>query len=321
MFALQSCFKEDELITFHPRGGVRTDTIPMTEYYTYQIYYSLDSGTIVKQNLKNECDLGFECSANGWRILLNTSNFMTVSDLGLVPFGGSYDTLGKKMLFDKSDGNPDSTAFGMWFNIIAGDTISKGHVYALNRGVDESGNPLGLVQVILDSLKLGTYYFRTAPLKGGAFISGTVSKDSRYYYNWYSIPAATTKSLEPPKDSYDLLFTQYTTMLITDEGEPYPYLVTGTLINRQGVAVSRDTIHLFDSITRVLIPANGFSTALDAIGYDWKYYNFETGLYSVLPKLSYFIRSKTGIWYKFRFIGFYDRNYSKGYPVIQYLPL
>lgn len=315
------CFKEDEKITPHPRGGVHTDTIPLTENYIYQCWFSLDSGKIIRKNLKNSSDLGFECSPDGWHILLNTSNFMKVADLGIVPFGIIQDTTGKHFSFDKSDGNPDSTVLDHWFEVIKNDTVSNGHVYAVDRGIDESGNPLGMMQVVFDSLKHGVYYFRFSPLSGGTPVIDHMTKREDLNYAWYSFKDKSAVETEPAKDTYDLLFTQYTTMLFTDAGEPYPYLVTGVLLNREGVVCALDTIHDFSAINKELANSLQYSSNLDAIGYDWKFYDFNSGAYTVRPGMIYIIRNRTGYIYKLRFIGFYDKNGSKGYPVIEYQAL
>ncbi|TSA26496.1 MAG: hypothetical protein D4R67_07710 [Bacteroidetes bacterium] len=61
--------------------------------------------------------------------------------------------------------------------------------------------------------------------------------------------------------------------MFTDLNEPYPYLVTGVLSNRNGVEVAKDTLNDFASITFDQARQMVYSTHLDAIGYDWKYYN------------------------------------------------
>jgi len=319
--ALGSCFKEDEKVPPHARGEVKTDTVPLTENYRYQVWYSLDSGTIVRKEIKTNFDLGFDCRPNGAAIILNTADFMKVIDLGEVPFGKTYDTTGLVMRFDKSDGNPDSTAIDRWYRVEGGDTVSNHHVYAVSRGLDELGNPLGLYQVIFDSLSAGKYYFRFAPLHGGTASSAVVAKDPAVNFTWFSLPLEIPVTGEPPKGSYDLVFGQYTTMLYTDLGQPYPYLVTGVLLNRNGVTAAVDTIHPFLSITRETVQSIPFSAALDRIGYDWKYYNFTTGVYTIRPGLSYIVRTVSGQYFKMRFTAFYNRNGLKGYPVIEYQAL
>ncbi len=314
----QSCFKEDEMVSPHPRGDIMTDTIPMTVNYLNQVYFSLDSGKVVSANVKTLYDLGFECSQTGWRVILNTGDFMKVADLGKVPFGQTYDTIGLIMLFDKSDGNPDSNAIGQWFEISGADTVSKNHVYALSRGLDELGNPLGLYQVIFDSLRNNMYYFRYAPLSGGTISSGAITKDPEVNYVFFSLKSGSAVPGEPSKDTYDLLFTQYTTMLYTNEGFPYPYLVTGVLLNRYMVVAAVDSIVDFLAITRDIAMTMNYTKALDGIGYDWKYYDDETGNYTILPNLSYVIRGVSGFWFKLRFVDFYNKEGLKGYPVIEY---
>ena len=311
--AFQSCFKKEKMLPANPRG----DTIPMTENYLYQLYFNLDSGKVIKSNVKTLSDLGFECSGKGWHVLLNTSDFMKAADLGEVAFGQVHDTLGVTWTFDKSDGNPDSTGIGRWFTISGSDTISNNHVYIINRGMDELGNDLGLYQVIFDSLKNNTFYFRHAPLKGGIIVSGAVHKQPSVNFVWYSIKSGVTWNLEPPKATYHLLFTQYTTLLY-DGTIPYPYLVTGVLTNRMGLEVAMDTLHAFSSITRDIASGFTYSTNLDAIGYNWKYYSFKTGGYTLSLKNCYVIRNNAGLLYKLHFIGFYNLKGQKGYPVIEY---
>jgi len=317
---LTGCFKEDDMVEPHPRGDAKSDTIAMTQTYKYQIYFNLDSIGAVSTNPKRESDLAFECSADGWHVLLNTANFMYAADLGAMPFGIPQDTIGLKWWFDRSDGNPDSTAIGIWFDVTSdGDTISNQHVYAINRGIDDAGNPLGYMQVIFDSLKNGNFYFRFAPLLGGVPLLAVVPKDPAVNYLYFSFDeGGAIRNLQPPKNNWDLLFTQYTTLLFTDLGEAYPYLVTGVLVNRNGVEVAKDTLNDFSTINFDMAQQMVYSSNLDAIGYDWKYYNFEAGSYTVTLGVSYVIRNHSGFYYKLRFVGFYNELGQKGYPAIEY---
>lgn len=317
--AFQSCFKEDNKVIPHERGNIQTDTIGMTQDYKNQVYFDLGDAKVVATNLKSNWDIGFDCSAEGWHIILNTSSFMKVADAGIVPFAQAMDTANRKWYFDKSDGNPDSNAVGRWFNIAGSDTVSNHHVYILDRGMDENGDPLGFRQVIFDSLKNNIYHFRVCFLDGGSPASYSVPKDPSRNYIYFSFKfGGVIQPYEPPKNNYDLLFTQYTTLLFTDLGEAYPYLVTGVLLNRNGVMAVRDTVHAFETLTAEQAQTLTLSSAMDIIGYDWKYYNFDTGSYTVKTNRVYVIRDTEGFYYKLRFIGFYNSSGEKGYPVIEF---
>jgi hypothetical protein len=191
----------------------------------------------------------------------------------------------------------------------------------LNAGLDPSGNPLGYYQVIFDRLKNGVYYFRYADMAGQSQVSDSVRKDTTVNYLYYSFMFQKPQPLEPSKASWDLLFTQYTTMLFTDEGEPYPYIVTGVLSNRDGVEVALDTTADFSSVTSSGASEFTYSSALDAIGYDWKTYDFDAGSYTVDFNRTYLIRTREGFLYKLRFSGFYNSSGDKGYPVIEFREL
>jgi hypothetical protein len=125
----------------------------------------------------------------------------------------------------------------------------------------------------------------------------------------------------PDPDSWSLLFSRYTTMLQTNDGEDYPYLVTGVLLNPSGVAAALDTIHEFSSIVLDDTADLELTTRADIIGYDWKYYNFNAGIYTIVPEFNYVIRDRDGFYYKLRFIDFYNTTGEKGYPSFEYIRL
>jgi len=325
---LTSCFKEDEKVKPHDPGDVITKSIELTRDYRYQVYYDLGNNEVISTNLKKEWDLGFECSSEGWHIILNTSSFMVASNTGSDDFSAPIDTTGYTWHFDKSDGNLDSTAIGNWLTFSQPDSskIYSNDVYVIDRGYDELGNLRGLRKVVFLSLEGDVYTFKYAKLDGSEETTFTVTKDPAVSFMCFSFDDGGKQlDFEPPRYDWDLLFTQYTTLLYTNEGDPYPYLVTGVLSNRQGVEVATDTIMDFQSINVNSVEQLEFTTIQDEIGYDWKDVvgDVNTGsvTYVIVEGLNYVIRDHEGYYYKLRFISFYDNTGNKGYPTFEYQQL
>jgi len=321
---VSSCFKEDEKVTAHIPGNYTTDTVALYESYRNQVYYSLSDSNAVKTNLKDLWDLGFESSPRGWRVILNSSCFMKSAYLAGQQFGSPVDTTGATWLFNPSDGSADSVAIGQWFEINGSDTIGTNRMLLIDRGIDELGNLRGFNQLVIDSLVQGTYYFRLADFDGANPLSFSVTKQGDVNYTNFSISSPSTIISEPPRTSWDLLFSQYTTLLYTDLGEPYPYLVTGVLLNPTLVEVAVDSITPFDNIDFEKAKSMTFTKQADRIGYDWKRYDFTGGSYTVNSDLIYIIRDTKGFYYKLRFIGFYryvNNKAEKGFPSFEYQKL
>ena len=114
----------------------------------------------------------------------------------------------------------------------------------------------------------------------------------------------TPLNLEPHREDYDLLFTPYTAILNTSAGEKYPYLVTGALLNPNQVIAALDTNVNFDDFKLEDVDNMLFSNMQNTIGYKWKWYDFDAGIYAVLSHYTYIIRDVEGYYYKLRFIGF-----------------
>lgn len=323
MILLSSCFKEDEKVEPYPRGNVVTRTIGMTEYYTYQIYFDLEDSTEVSSNNKNEWDIGFESGLEGSLIILNSSAFMYIGNSGSKDFEAVNDTTDLDWKYDKSDGDLDSTAVGNWFSISSDDTVYSNQVYVVDRGFDDQANPRGHKKIVFLDVDETSYQFRFANLDGSDEVVAEVEKQSTVNFVCYSFEnGGEVKFFEPDVDTYDLLFSQYTTLLYTDEGDPYPYLVTGVLVNRDVVEVAIDSSQNFHDLERSDIEGLELKSQLDVIGYDWKVLQGDVNSgnvsYNIVPNRNYIIRNRNGFVYKLRFIEFYNTLGEKGYPTIEF---
>jgi hypothetical protein len=153
-----------------------------------------------------------------------------------------------------------------------------------------------------------------------------VKKDNNYSFVYFSFDnGGQVKNIAPRKDLWDLEFTMYTHIFsetpdnIQQPDTLIPYLVTGVLQNPDGVAVGElfnrpfADITLDEAMNQILE-----EDAIDVIGYDWKYFNFDAVTYDVIPNRAYIIRDTEGYLYKLQFIDFYSITGEKGFPKFQF---
>lgn len=323
LFLLTSCFKEDEMVTPHDPGDVLTAVAEMGQLYDRTVFYDLGTASAVLETGKMEWDLAFESTSGGWRILLNTTRFMKVAPSGVYDLNEVSDTVGLRWRFDKSDGNPDSTGFGTWFDVNGEDTLTNAEVYVVDLGFTSTGVALGLRKLQIIDFQDDKYVIRYAKMNGTDLREAVVMKDPGMPLVFYSlINHKMTEGVWPQSGSWDLWFTQYTTLLFTNEGDPYPYIVTGVLSNiRDGVEVAVDTLRDFQDIDFDFAQELEYSNAADRIGYDWKWYDFNATSYTVLPGINYLVRTTEGLYFKLRFIGFYNDQGEKGFPTFEFQQL
>lgn len=317
---LTSCFKEDDP---YPPFDAQTTTIEMGQYYQHQIYFDLASNEVISINDKNNWDLGFQNGDSSFRILLNTSAFVLAANTGFKDFEQATDTAGLTWHFDKSDGNMDSTAIGEWFVIDEQDTSYNYQVYILDRGYDHLGNLRGFKKVVFTHVDSVSYSFHYANLDGSDENNFTVNKSSGVFFTHFSFDEGGHQlETEPRFDSWDLIFTQYTTLLYTSEGDPYPYLVTGVLSNPNHIKMAMDSILDFDLVDSQYARSLDFSNNRDHIGYDWKELigdvNSGNVYYEIVQGRNYLVKTNQGLIFKIRFVNFYSNTGEKGYPSFQY---
>ncbi len=321
---LVSCFEEDEAVPpYVPPDHVESVFI-QNSIYTHQIYFDFSSGSIVAENNNSEWVLGFECLDTGFRIRTNSSDLWGIAHTGSTHMSLDFSDTGVyTWISDKADGNPDSTAVGAWVSATGGAAEYTREVMLLGQYDGISYQAVKKVQFIhVDEL---SYTFLVSDLEESLPDTVEVLKNKAYNHVYYSKENDELKCLEPPKDQWDILFTQYFTVLYTDDGIPAPYYVRGVWINPNSTGSALDTSNHFFDVNVSTALAYDFSSKQDAIGHDWKSVEVNEATnsaeYKVRPGYTYIIRDTAGDLYKLRFKSYFNSSGEKGYPSFEYSEL
>ncbi len=311
---MSACLKKELPVRKHESGNVTTAQVNMDGTYKYQVFYSLQTNSAVGQNLKIMWDLGFETTADGYHVVLNSAKSMFAMKTGKTVFAdvAASDTTGfaEHKTWDAPHGDVDSTALGDW-------RASK-PVYIIDLGFDEMGRPQGFRKLQLTGMDNSSYTIRFSKLDGSGDTTMTIAKDTMVNMVSLSMLTKQVVQVEPPKHTWDIVFTQYT-YIFWGEIPVTPYLVTGVILNRYNTRAVLDSTNKFDAITYGNISGYSFIPDISAIGYDWKAYNGST--YAIRTRNSYVIRDQRGVYYKLHFTGFYNNSGIKGCPQWEYQEL
>lgn len=310
-----SCRKEEMPVKPFDRGDVVTGSVDMNVDYRTQIYYSVSQNSIVSTNLKTAWDLGFESSADGFHVIINTSRIMRVYNTGQTNFSAVTDTIGYSLnkKVDSPTGNLDSTGFGDW-------RIVK-PVYIIDLGYNEfSTQKLGFKKMQVLSVDAMTYNIKVSEVNGNNETTLTIPKNANKNFVDFLFSTNSVVNIEPDKTKYDLLFTQYTGIL-HDGTEQVPYQVTGVLFNPYLLRGSRVFDKAFEDITIGDTLAYPLIQQRNSIGHDWKDYDLNAAVYTVDTKKCFLFRNVDGFYYKLHFIDFYNLQGLKGAPKFEFKKL
>lgn len=310
IFLFASCQKEELPIAAHDPGNVKTATVNMEANYKWQVFYNLKTNSVVSTNLKTAWDLGFETGTEGYHLILNASKVMLAYNKGAKSFEEVTDTNGfyQNQQWDSPSGSLDSTAIGDW--------RATTQTYIIDRGYSETGAHQGFRKLQIRSVDAAKYVIRYANLNGTGEQSIVITKDNAYNFMFLSLTSNQLVKVEPPKDKWDLVFTQYTHIFYNPT---MTYLVTGCLLNRYQTQATLDKSSEFSAISYSNALAYKLTAGINSIGYDWKTYTGST--YTVNSKFNYIIRTGEGVYYKLHFIDFFNASGAKGNPKWEYQQL
>ena len=316
LFSTVSCFKEDEKVTPHGNLNFSVDS----SIYDYQCFFRMDLARLTSIKSNNLWHIAFEASPEGWKININSSSYYGVYPTGEFNFDNiSPVTAPDKYIFDASSGNTDSTAFGKWLDRSAIPFLPTGEIFLIGKYNGINYTPEWMVKFI--SYTDSSYTFQFSNI-GGIPLEKTIKKDAGYIRMYFNLNGGGSLiEVEPKRNEWDFVFSQYGTILFTDEGVPTPYFVRGVLLNTDGVSVAIDSISTFSDIDFDYAEFLQFDSKTDVIGYNWKNpvidFNSGTAVYLTRSDFNYIIKDKDGFLYKLRFIDFYNNLAMVGYPTFE----
>jgi len=313
IFLFSACEKIDRPYDLPLPGNVERAEITMGEDYETQVYFHFEDKKQYSENV-NEWELAFETAASSFLIRMNGGKQVQVFNTGSTDFSQSFTVNGISWRWDSPDGNPDSVVFREWIN--PATLISSNLVFLVDRGPDTAPERYKKVQVL--SVDDKEYKMVFANPDGSGLINYSVPKDSSFNYTRFSFQAGGKLiTTAPAKEKYDILFTRYR-YIYYEFIPPLPYSVNGVLINPYETSVAVDSVTSFENIDYNFAKTMTFRSDFDAIGFDWKAYNFTTAYYEVNSYKCYVLKDHKGVYYKFRFIDFYNSQGLKGSPEFEF---
>jgi hypothetical protein len=313
LLSITSCEKAEVPIKLPPRGNTTFVSITLGKEFEKQAFYNLKDSQITLVD-NNSWDLAFEAAPFGNKITLNGGTDMYAARTNSKTFFNTNkpDTFNYK--WDAPCGCFDSLAirteppFNTYVYI-----IDRGYLYTTDR----------YFQIKLLSISNSQYYFEYASLTNPSVITKKlIDKNPNKLNVYFSFSTPNTYlDFEPNRDDWDFCFVKY--RFVFFETAPITkYVVKGIFINTSKIVAAVDSTQKFEAITPSFAENKcKYSGLRDAMGYDWKVYNFTTGQYNSRTYVNYMIKDKrSDAIYKLRFLDFND-NGIKGTPKFEYVLL
>lgn len=311
-----ACLKEELPVPKKDKGGMQTAQVEMGNDYENQIFYNLSAHKVTKKTSKYIWDIAFENGSNGKHIIINNGKNMrvfTTNETALDNVMSKNISTSQNRTYDHPSQNMDSTGFGDWGN-------EKVRIFDL--GYNANGAQLGWYKMKVTDVTPTSYTFKFAEITDSHAQEVTINKKDKNDYNfvYFSLANGQQQEVAPKNNKWDIEFTQYLQLLYDDDTDSYlEYLISGALINYlNGTKALKITETGFEDINAGLASTSVLSSDYNAIGYEWKDYNFDTEEYDIYPNISYIVKDHNESYYKIRFVDFYNKLGEKGTPVFEY---
>lgn len=309
-----ACEKEEKPYQLPPPGPAQFDQINMGSDYTSVVYYLL-SGAKQESRLLSDWDLALEAHDSGIVAFVNGGIGHQVWRTGTTDILASTDMAAARWSWDPPSLNRDSTAIGFWANQ---NFVTTGEVMVLDRGERITQNRYK--KFMLLELNKESYTIRSMNLDGSMDRTFLVFKNQQKSYVYANLENGEVENYEPNKDQWDFKFIRYR-FIYYDMTPIIPYEVNGVILNPNGVKVAETSVHDFEEIDFDLAKTLAFTTRRDAIGFDWKRFDFDRNAFITDSKRIFIIRATDGVYYKLRFLDFYDKQGVKGAPSFDFQAL
>ena len=310
-----SCFKEDKPVELAKDPNSKVTSVFLGLNYENQLFYNLENLDFSQRNL-NDWDIAFDNVTDKFKVVTNygrdifVAHTQTLENSELKDFVPSQH----KWLYDFPSGNIDSNSFGDWTarygNTSPYFVIDMGRLLPTNERY---------FFVKIQAANSSKYVLRIGNLSQPEMEQEIeINRDPSRNYSYLNLRTGVIlPEFEPESNDWDIIFTRYRHIFYIDPNPdmPFPYLVTGALLNPRNTSVAIDTLIGFDNIDLSFCQNSNYSTQQDVIGYAWKEFDFTVSFtYSINPNTTYIVKNAKGDFFKIRFLDFYNENREKGYP-------
>jgi hypothetical protein len=287
--------------------------------YSRTSFFNVLTGEFVANRARDEFQFSFSSGVTDTSIFLNSFNYMFAKNTGDTNFAAINDTSGEaRWKFDLADGYAYHTA-------ISGFLDDKGRpngtVYLIDLGYDKDVNKLNYNKLQVFKADDIEYQIKLAELDGSNIQIFKIQRDPAYRRIMLNTTDGSIRYFEPPMGEWDLCFSQYTDLVITQQGDSLNYLVRGTLFDRRKLTVARLDSNNWDDVDLSFALGLQYSTKENEIGFDWKTYSFSTGAYQINQNLIYVLNMGNDGFIKLRFVDFYNDNGERGFPRFEMIGL
>jgi hypothetical protein len=311
-----SCEKAEKPVTLPPRGSSTPATVNMGHDLQDQIFYDLETNQVVYTSTINSWDIALEASPNGYHVFINGVKLRLYNTHNSDFTHFKQSDIDNNIAYDDwkcdaSCGLPDSTIMGNWRDASG---LSKNEVYILQ----DNSDPLSPIYYKLKMLSVTPteYKIIISDINGVNAKNITLHKEDDFNFIYYSFTDGIVNP-EPPKTSWDIVFTRYIYQYYEMGGFPYtvvgallnPYKTSAALLDSNG-NYSKVDVHALDTVK--------LSNFRDAIGFEWKQYSQSTGKYIVFKDKVYIINTKSNAYWKLHFLDYYDKDGWRGSPSFEF---
>ena len=301
------CIEHELPVPARAPGDAIVRQVNMGGDYGVQLHFDLASGEVVAEHPKDAWCMRFRFETDTVWMDLNGSRFMHIAPLedNHVQAEMQNDEINA---LDWGVNHPSSRT--------EDQLVVAGRAWAIDLGRDPNDPVASLGNRRIEVLDVSSNQLtlRAAGLEGlteKALASNwdtlTVYKDEMVSQTHVSLLDLEMVSIEPHKHTWDLYFTQYTTLFDMGPDEvPLEYLVTGVLSHAEGVRVMQPDSGSWEDWKDLPWPEEAMSDDWDTIGYDWKSYSIDEGSYTIDLEAIFCVRTHEGREFLLRFLDFYD---------------
>ncbi len=318
VFSTTSCEKVEQPLSLPDKSGSEYMLIQMGEDYKDQLFFDLETKSVVYTSPVNSWDFAFETGVNDYHVFMNGGgtgvfvyNTHQTDITKVITAPGIKDN---EWQFDQASGTNDSTGIGEWHT----GNRSKSEVYVVK--LDPTFYPDTFRKIQLLNVTDKSYVMAYSNLRDNKVKTITIEKNPNYNYVYFSFQDdGKITTPEPPKNTWDIVFTRYRYNYHYLNNFTYP--VTGVLTNPYNTIAAKDSTQTYEKIDAPYLLKLKFLNRRDVIGFDWKQFtlNQQQGVsqYTINKNMIYVLKNRKGYYYKLRFLDFYHHG-VKGNPSFEY---